>query len=166
MSITITINGAHAEEAVDTYLGFARYLQGVGPAPVEDHKDSVLPAAPFVNPTPAPTYTSPGAQAPYTLAAALAPATPIAAVPMPPAAPFAPTAPVTPPPPFVPTTQAPAYTLDQITRAGADLITAKPEIMDALMAMLPKYGVQTLTTLKPEQFGAVATELRALGANI
>jgi hypothetical protein len=66
----------------------------------------------------------------------------------------------------VPTTAAPAFTLDQIMRAGSDLLTARPDLMPQLMAMPAKYAVQTLAQLKPEQFGAVATELRQLGAKI
>jgi hypothetical protein len=81
-----------------------------------------------------------------------------------PAAPVAPMAPPSPPP--VPTAAAPAFTLDQIMRAGSDLLTARPDLMPQLMAMPAKYAVQTLAQLKPEQFGAVATELRQLGAKI
>lgn len=73
---------------------------------------------------------------------------------------------ITPPPVTAPPTTAPSYTMDQIARAGADLIEAQPALMDALMAMLPKYGVQALSQLQPDQYGAVAIELRAMGAKI
>ena len=68
------------------------------------------------------------------------------------------------PAPAVPVTGAPAYTLDQISRAGASLVDAGK--MEQLLALLGRYGVQAVTQLQPEQYGAFATELRALGAQI
>lgn len=81
----------------------------------------------------------------------------------PPAAPVAPPAP-TPAAPAVPVTTAPAYTLDQIAKAGASLVDAGK--MEPLLALLSRYGVQAVTQLAPEHYGAFATELRALGAQI
>ena len=59
---------------------------------------------------------------------------------------------------------APTYTLDQIAKAGANLVDAGK--MEQLLALLTKYGVQAVTQLTPDQYGAFATELRALGAQI
>lgn len=79
-------------------------------------------------------------------------------------------APVAAPEPAVPTaaavvpTAAPTYTLDALARAGAALAQAGK--MQEALALLAKYGVQTVNQLKPEQYGAFATELRALGAQI
>lgn len=72
-------------------------------------------------------------------------------------------APVAAPAPAVPVT-APTYTLDQIAKAGANLVDAGK--MEQLLALLTKYGVQAVTQLTPDQYGAFATELRALGAQI
>lgn len=66
--------------------------------------------------------------------------------------------------PAVPVTAAPAYTLDQISRAGASLVDAGK--MQQLLELLGRYGVQAVTQLQPEQYGTFATELRALGAQI
>lgn len=85
-----------------------------------------------------------------------APAAPIA----PPAAPPAPA----PAAPAVPVTAASTYTLDQIAKAGASLVDAGR--MEPLLALLSRYGVQAVTQLAPEHYGAFATELRALGAQI
>ena len=85
-----------------------------------------------------------------------APAAPIA----PPAAPPAPA----PAAPAVPVTAASTYTLDQIAKAGASLVDAGR--MEPLLALLSRYGVQAVTQLAPEHYGAIATELRALGAQI
>ena len=41
-----------------------------------------------------------------------------------------------------------------------------PAAMPQLMALLQKYGVQSAQQLKPDQIGAFATEMRALGAVI
>lgn len=65
--------------------------------------------------------------------------------------------------PAVPTS-APQYTLDMIATAGSALIDAGK--MDQLMGLLGKFGVVSLTELAPESYGAVANELRALGAAI
>lgn len=93
------------------------------------------------------------------------PTTPAPAVAAP--APTAGPASVTPgntPAPAVPVTTAPAYTLDQISRAGASLVDAGK--MQQLLELLGRYGVQAVTQLQPEQYGTFATELRALGAQI
>lgn len=116
------------------------------------------PAAP-VNPTPAPTVPT------------QAPGAPLSATPAQTAAQIAPAAPVVQPAPVANTapaptapTSAPQYTLDMIATAGSALIDAGK--MDQLMQLLGKFGVASLTELAPESYGAVAGELRALGATI
>lgn len=79
-----------------------------------------------------------------------------------PAVPTAP-APAAPAPAAVPTS-APTFTMEQISRAGTMLIDMGK--MNDLMALLTRHGVAAITQLKPESYGAVATELRALGAQI
>lgn len=71
---------------------------------------------------------------------------------------------VTPPPLLCLLREPPTYTLDQISRAGASLVDAGK--MQQLLELLGRYGVQAVTQLKPEQYGAFATELRGLGAQI
>ena len=61
-------------------------------------------------------------------------------------------------------TSAPTYTLDAIAKAGTSLVDAGK--MDALLALLAKYNIQAVTQLAPSQYGAFATELRGLGAQI
>ena len=124
---------------------------------------TAAPTAP-VNPTPAPVATpaqAPGAPlsaTPAQTATPIAPTVPVAA-PVPAAAPAANAAPA----PAVPTS-APQYTLDMIATAGSALIDAGK--MDQLMGLLGKFGVASLTELAPESYGAVANELRAMGAAI
>lgn len=72
------------------------------------------------------------------------------------------TAPVT----AAPVAQAPAFTLEQVSKAGADLITAQPAKMQDLMALLQQYGVQTIQALPADKLGAFATALRGMGAQI
>ena len=110
-------------------------------APVADS----APAAP-VNPTPAP------------VAPVAAPVAPTAPVPT-----ERPAAPVAQGPTAAPVT-APTYTVDQIARAGASLVDAGK--MEQLLTLLARYGVAAVTQLQPDQFGAFADELRALGAQI
>ena len=104
-----------------------------------------------------PAGNAPVAPAPVQTAPTPAPV----AAPAPAPTPAAP--PVTPMPTAVPVT-APTYTLDQIAKAGANLVDAGK--MEQLLALLTKYGVQAVTQLTPDQYGAFATELRALGAQI
>ena len=58
----------------------------------------------------------------------------------------------------------PSYTVDDLARAAAPIMDAGR--LDELQALLQKYGVQFLPDLKPEHFGAFATDLRQLGAQI
>lgn len=71
-----------------------------------------------------------------------------------------------PAPATVPLAQAPTFTLAEISKAGADLISANPGLLPKVNELLAQYGIQTLDKLKPDQFGAFATALRGLGAKI
>lgn len=117
--------------------------------PVAPPANQSTAAAPATVPTP-PT-------APVT-AAPIAPTAP-AAAPVPPVASAAPA-------PTAPTTPAPGYSAEQLGRAGADLVARDPGKMPALLALLQQFGVQAITMLPPEQYGAFATALRGLGADI
>lgn len=81
-------------------------------------------------------------------------------------APTPPAAPVAPVPTAVPVAAAPAITLEQVAKAGADLISAAPAKMPELLALLKQYDVPAVNALKPEQVGPFATALRGLGAKI
>lgn len=65
-----------------------------------------------------------------------------------------------------PVAQAPTFTLEQVSKAGADLVTAQPAKMQELMNLLSQYGVQTVNALRQDQLGAFATALRGMGAQI
>lgn len=113
---------------------------------------SVAPVSPTpVAPVVAPEPVNP-APAPVAVAAPAQPVAPTSAAPGNTAA------------PAVPVSSAPSYTLDQISRAGASLVDAGK--MQQLLELLSRYGVQAITQIQPEQYGAFATELRALGAQI
>lgn len=66
--------------------------------------------------------------------------------------------------PYVVPTSAPQYTLEMIATAGSSLIDAGK--LDQLMELLGKFGVASLTELSPDSYGAMAGELRAMGATI
>lgn len=116
-----------------------------------------------------PAGNAPAAPVPVQTASVPTPAPVAAPAPAPAPAPTPVAPPVTPmptaaaPAPAVPVT-APTYTLDQIAKAGANLVDAGK--MEQLLALLTKYSVQAVTQLTPDQYGAFATELRALGAQI
>ena len=126
---------------------------------------AIHPSAQTLN-IPRPQVAVPAPAAPVPVAVA-APA-PVPVTPPPPVTgpvvPPPPAVPAAPPAPAVPVAGAPAYTLDQLAKAGAALVDAGK--MESLMALLAKYGVQAVTQLPPAQYGAFATELRALGAQI
>ena len=63
----------------------------------------------------------------------------------------------------VPTTEV-SYDINQIAVAATGLVDTGRQ--QDLLNLLAKFGVQVLTQLDKSQFGAFATELRGLGANI
>lgn len=63
----------------------------------------------------------------------------------------------------VPTTT-PTYTLDDLARAGMTLMDVGRQA--DLQRLLTRFGVQALPALPPAQYGAFATALRDLGAQI
>lgn len=54
------------------------------------------------------------------------------------------------------------YTLEEIANAGSALVTLGK--MNDLLALLKKFGVQSVAHLPEEQYGAFAEDLKALGA--
>lgn len=136
----------------------------VASAPVAQPATPTVP----VNPTPTPATVPPVANPTMPVSGV-----PLSATPTQAATPFAHTTPVAQPASTVPVantaqfsvpTSAPRYTLDMIAAAGATLINAGK--MDQLMQLLAKFGVASLTEIAPDKYGAVASELRALGARI
>lgn len=155
-NIAAALDGKNLHTVCNQFGADSKHIDNVGTINmgVGGKIQPATPTAP-VNPTPAPVATP-----------APAPGAPLSATPAQTATPIAPT--VTPaanvtPAPTVPTS-APQYTLDMIATAGSALIDAGK--MDQLMGLLGKFGVASLTELAPESYGAVANELRALGAAI
>lgn len=159
-------------EAPDLAASIIKLAEAIasGPDPNLLTPDEPRPVSSYPT-TPAPAVAAPVAApvapvnpAPVTPTATPTPAPgPAVAAPAPTAGPAS----VTPgntPAPAVPVTTTPAYTLDQISRAGASLVDAGK--MQQLLELLGRYGVQAVTQLQPEQYGTFATELRALGAQI
>jgi hypothetical protein len=64
---------------------------------------------------------------------------------------------------IVPTTVQ-GYTIEQLAVAATQLVDAGRRI--ELVSLLNSFGVQALTSLPKEQYGAFATQLRTLGAKI
>lgn len=160
-------------EAPDLAASILKLAEAIasGPDPALLIPDEPLPVsaypatpAPAVAPvSPAPVNPTPG-PAPTMAAPVVAPSpSPTPATNAPTAGPTS-AAPGNTPAPAVPVAGAPTYTLDQISRAGASLVDAGK--MQQLLELLSRYGVQAVTQLKPEQYGAFATELRGLGAQI
>ena len=56
------------------------------------------------------------------------------------------------------------YTREEIARAGSALVTLGK--MQELLALLQRYGVASVAQLSPEQYGAFAADLIALGASL
>ncbi len=104
-----------------------------------------------------PAQQTPVQKMPTAPAAPTAPTAPAA-----PAAPAAPTAPAAPAAP-VPTTQV-SYKPDDLARAAMSLMDSgrQPD----LISLLGQFGVVSIPDLRPEQYGAFATALRGMGAQI
>lgn len=152
-NIAAALDGKNPHTVCNQFGADSKHIDNVGTINmgVGGKAQPATPTAP-VNPTPAPVAT------PAQTATPIAPTVPVAT----PAPTVTPVANVT-PAPAVPTS-APQYTLDMIATAGSALIDAGK--MDQLMQLLGKFGVVSLTELAPESYGAVANELRALGAAI
>lgn len=164
-NIAAALDGKNPHTVCNQFGADNKHIDNVGTINmgVGGNTQPATPTAP-VNPTPAPVATP-----------AQAPGAPLSATPAQTATPIAPTVPVAAPAPAVTPaanvapapavpTSAPQYTLDMIATAGSALIDAGK--MDQLMGLLGKFGVASLTELAPESYGAVANELRALGAAI
>lgn len=139
-------------------VGFARQLVGqVQPVSAMD-TPSVVQQTAMVPPTPQAAQPLP-APAPIPVPA---PAQqPIAPVPAPVLV-QQPIAPV-PAPAAVPTAAA-SYTLDDLARAAMPLMDAGRQA--ELQQLLQLFGVEALPALQPGQYGAFATKLREMGAQI
>lgn len=129
--------------------------------PAQETPQQVTPAANPTAHTTAPQYapavpTTPNVN--YPTDATQSVAQPVNVTPVPPVPiGVAPTAPAVP-------TAAPTFTLEMLSKAGADLVDMGK--MDSLMMLLQNFGVEAITSLNPEYYGAFATELRNLGAQI
>lgn len=138
-------------------LSFARQLLGQveGEKAMQPQSQPVMQQAPVVPTQPA---------APV---APVAPAQPTAPVVPPqtavPTTPVQPVASVAPVQPVVPTTSV-TYTPDDLARAAFTLMDSGRQ--QELIGLLQQFGVNAIPELKPEQFGAFATALRGMGAQI
>lgn len=126
---------------------FARQLLGgqAGKVP-EAPAVQPVPTAPVVQPAPVPVQAAAVPTAPMVTApAAAAPATPAQAA------------------AAVPTAQS-SYTLDDLARAGMTLMDSGRQ--GDLLQLLARFGVDALPALPQAQYGAFATALREMGAQI
>ena len=153
MQITVTFNSlnelkAFTEKVLVGDTGSSVDLRAATEEPAQQTPVQKMPTAPVAPTAPA---------APPAPAAPAAPPAPAA-----PAAPTAPVAPATPAAP-VPTTQV-SYKPDDLARAAMSLIDSgrQPD----LIALLGQFGVVSIPDLRPEQYGAFATALRGMGAQI
>lgn len=89
-----------------------------------------------------------------------APATTVSAVPVAPATP----APTSALPAPVPRADAPTYTIEELQLACAPLMDANR--MGEIQSTIAKYGASSLLDIPKEQYGALAADLRALGARL
>lgn len=144
----ITVDFSSLEDMMD----FAKKLGGFGQAITsENHAEAVnTPVA-----TKAPEQPKAQAAPPVTQA------TPVQSQPTPPAA--QPRAPMQVTPPPVQTT-ATNYKMDDLAGAAMTLMDSgrQPELLN----LLSQFGVDALPSLPQEQYGAFATALRGLGAQI
>lgn len=71
-----------------------------------------------------------------------------------------------PAPVTAPVAAAPAFTVEQVAKAGAALLTSKPDLMEPLQELLSRYGVGSVKELPADKLGEFAAELRKMGAKI
>ena len=107
-----------------------------------------------------PIPAKPEQTAPAPTAPPAAPETTVSAAPVAPATP----APASAPPAAVPRAAAPTYTVEELQMACAPLMDANR--MADLQQVLTKFGATSLLDVPKEQYGALAADLRALGARL
>lgn len=143
-------------ESYEEMMGFAEMVMGQAPTCKDTSQGPTAGITPETF-TPAPMTPPPVQQAPVTPPPMQqAPVTPSVQQP-------AQQAPAVPPVQPVPTT-APSYTLDDLTRAAIPLMDSgrQPE----LLQLIRSFGVDAMPSLPQAQYGAFATALRGLGAQI
>ena len=115
-------------------------------------------------PVPAPAAQPSPAPVPVTPVPVAQPAAAPAPVAQPAAAPAPVAQPVPAPAPAAAPTTARAFRFEDIQLAATSLCDTGKRA--EVLALLAKYGIQALSALPAEQYGAFATELRGLGAKI
>lgn len=138
----------------DEMMRFAETLTGLA--------GNGTPTAPEPVPTPASAFTAPQPAAPWQAPMAPPAQAPVQQPPVQPVAPGIPPAPA-PVPPAVPAS-APSYTPDDLARAAMTLMDSGRQ--QELIGLLQNFGVSSLPDLRPDQYGAFATALRGMGAQI
>lgn len=157
----------------DDMVGFARQLMGqVQPVGAMDtpsvvQQTAMAPPAPqapqAAQPMPAPVPTPVPAQKPVTPVPAQQPAVSVPA-PLPAQQPVMPVPQTAAPVPATVPTAVASYTLDDLARAAMPLMDAGRQA--ELQQLLQLFGVEALPALQPGQYGAFATKLREMGAQI
>lgn len=178
--MTVTVNFSGLEPITEAINNLARSIGASGvvttingetvmpshsPAsPAQEVPAAVAPSIP-VTPTPqlVPVVATPQPAAPVPAAPLQQPVTPIPVAPA--------QQPVT-PIPTVPSrqenaavpTSTPSYTADDLAKAAISLMDAGRQ--NDLIALLQQFGVTSVPNLQPAQYGAFATAIRGMGAQI
>ena len=61
---------------------------------------------------------------------------------------------------------APTFTVEQVAKAGANLLTSKPDLMGQLQQLLSQFGAASVKELPADKLGDFAAELKKMGAKI
>ena len=146
MNFTVDVNIKASPELIEVLRSLVGAPKAAAPVRVAEQ-------VPMPQPAPAPV-AAPTAQVPAPVAPAPVAPAPVAPAPTP--------TPAEQPAP-VPTTQQ-TYTMEQLAVAATQLVDAGRR--EELVGLLGQFGVQALTALPKEQYGAFATALRQMGAKI
>lgn len=148
-------------DSLDEMLHFANRLAGLGqadPAPLQEN-------TPVVPVTPAPQApVAPISQAPVQQPVTAAPVTAAPVQTMAPTQQAAAAVAAIPQQAAPVQTSAPSYSMDDLTSAAVMLMDSGRQA--DLLNLLAQFGVEALPALPKEQYGAFATALRGLGAQI
>lgn len=154
--MTVTVNFSGLEPITEAINNLARSIGSAGVV-TTINGETVVPSH---------SPASPAQEVP----AAVAPSIPVPPTPQPvpmapvmqPAAPVS--APTIPPAPAAVPTSTPCYTADDLAKAAISLMDAGRQ--NELIALLQQFGVASVPNLVPAQYGAFATALRGMGAQI
>lgn len=161
--MTVTVNFSGLEPITEAINNLARSIGASGVVTTINGETVAPPHSPASQSQEVSVAATPQPAAPVSAAPLQQPVTPIPVVPVQQPVPSIPTVPSQQANAAVPTST-PSYTADDLAKAAISLMDAGRQ--NELIALLQQFGVTSVPNLQPAQYGAFATAIRGMGAQI